>query len=352
MNKAVKDKERAAANLQNPDMVQIALDAIMDQVVWGRAAEDAGYGKDPLIVRDAYLYKTELLARRYMEDRLDKATAPDEQEIQEFYDKNREHYARPVRMAGRHIQLATLAEAEVVLKKLLDGADFAQLARQYSQDPNTRDIGGALGYFSQAEGVLGLGKDPDFLAAALKLRKGELSPVIRSSRGYHVVLCEEREGGDIPPLNEVRDDVIKRVRVGGKISDVYNSMLLAARKKYKAEIFEDQVNQYTGTADSVDRLWEVVEMQPNERAQLEVLRRISFDFPTNDMADDAQLRIAYLYGVRLGEPRRAEKALANLKSRFPNSDLLPAADWLKAHLRDAQIPVQSFDELKAKGRKG
>jgi len=93
-------------------------------------------------------------------------------------------------------------------------------------------------------------------------------------------------------------------------------------------------------------------MQPNERGQIEVLRRIAFDFPNNEMADDAQLRIAYLYAVRLKEPRRAEKALANLKSRFPRSNLLPAAEWLKAHLKDADIPVKSFDELKAKAGKG
>jgi hypothetical protein len=221
------------------------------------------------------------------------------------------------------------------------------MARRYSQDTTTKDLGGALGYISVEEGVLGLGKDIDFLREALKLRKGETSPVIASSKGFHIVYCEEREGGEPLPLEEVRDDVVRRVRVSGKISEVYNQKLLEARSKYKAEIFEDQVDSWTGVADSAKRLWEVVEMQPNERGQIEVLRRITFDFPHDDLADDAQLRIAYIYVVKLKEPRRAEKALLNLKARFPRSELLPAAEWLQARVGDPEIDL-SFDELKQK----
>lgn len=350
IRESTKNKDSEETNLQNPDVVQIALSALIDQIVFARAAEDAGYDKNLQIERETYLYKTQLLATAYLADFEKKAT-PTEEEITEFYEKYRANFVKPVRIAARHIQVSSREKAEDILKQLLNGADFQVLAREHSEDANTKDIGGALGFVSMQDGALGVGRDIEFLSEALKLRKGELSKVIKSSQGYHVVFCESREGGEETPLEEVRDEVIRRIKVGGKLADVYNQALLEARTRYKAEIFESQVDAMTGTADSAKRLWEVVEMQPNDRGQIEVLRRISFDFPHDDLADDAQLRIAYIYATKLKEPKRAEKALANLKARFPRSELLGAADWLMGELSKAEIDVDSFDDLKLKAQK-
>jgi predicted HTH domain antitoxin len=194
----------------------------------------------------------------------------------------------------------------------------------------------------------GLGEDPAFLSAALQLEPGQTSGVIQSAKGYHIILCEAREGGVPRPLEEVRDDIIKRVQTGGKMAQVYNDALYAARKKYRAEIIQDAVDAYSGVGDSVERLWEVVDMQPNERGQIEVLRRIAMDFDKHDLADDAQLRIAWLYAAKLDEPKRAQKAVGSLKTRFPKSNLIPAAEWLEAHLGDRELPLLTFDDLKAK----
>jgi parvulin-like peptidyl-prolyl isomerase len=351
ITEASKSKENAETNRRNPDVVQIALAALVDQVVWGKAAEDAGYDKDPNISRDAYLYKTQLMATKYLADKVEPKTTPTEQEIVEFYEKYKQNYTKPVRIAARHIQLSTREQAEDVLKQLLNGAPFQEMARRYSEDANTKEIGGALGFISVEEGVLGLGKDIEFLTEALKLEKGQTSPAIKSSKGWHIVYCEEREGGVPLSLEEVRDDVIRRVKMGGKISETYNYTLAEMRAKYKTEIYAEQVDAMTGVSDSAKRLWEVVDMQPNERGQIEVLRRIAFDFPQDDLADDAQLRIAYIYAVKLKEPKRAEKALLNMKARFPRSDLRPAAEWLHERISEPEIDLKSFDDLKLKAAK-
>jgi hypothetical protein len=350
--KGVSGKSTVETNLKNTDVVQIALAALVDQVTWAMAAQEAGYAEDPILRRDVYLYETEKLATKYLQDRIEKDALPPEEEILEFYEKNKEHYVKPVRSAVRHIFTADRTKAEGILKRILHGEDFTKLAREESEDLVTRDFGGALGYVSIEEGALGYGKDIGFLSGALKLKKGEISPVVQSSKGFHIILCEEREGGDSRPLEEVREDVIDRIKRTGRLSQVYNEALTSERKKHKAEIFQSQVDEYCGTSDSAERLWGIVELQPNERGQIEVLRRISFDFNKHDLADDAQLRIAYIYAVQLKEPKWAEKALRNMKSRFPRSDLLPAAEWLLTHLKDPEIALESFDDLKAKAHKG
>ena len=335
-------------SVKNPDIIQVALGALIDQIVWGKAAEEAGYDKDINVRRDVYMYQSQIIGQSYLNDTVSRQIDPTEEEIVEFYEKYKENYATAVRVSVRHVMAKERSRVEAAARRVLAGEDFAKVARELSEDENTRELGGALGFVSAQEGALGLGTDAQFLSAALKLQPGETSGVIQSGRGYHLILCEAREGGLPRPMDEVRDDIIKRVQNSAKKTDVYNQALTDARKKYKAEIIQDAVDAYTGVGDSVERLWEVVEMQPNERGQIEVLRRIVMDFNKHELADDAQLRIAWLYAAKLDEPRRAQKALGALKTRFPDSDLIPAADWLDAHIKDKELPLLSFDDLKAK----
>ncbi|OQA22130.1 MAG: Foldase protein PrsA 2 precursor [Chloroflexi bacterium ADurb.Bin360] len=88
---------------------------------------------------------------------------------------------------ARHILLATQAEAEQVLAQLRAGADFAALAQRYSQDTYTRDRGGDLGYVPR--GIL---TAPEVETAAFSLQSGQISDVVHSALGYHIVQVVDR----------------------------------------------------------------------------------------------------------------------------------------------------------------
>lgn len=88
---------------------------------------------------------------------------------------------------ARHIVVSTEEEADRILSQLQAGGDFAALARAFSQDISTRDLGGDLGFFPR--GIL---TSEEVEAAAFSLQPGQLSEVVESPLGYHIVQVVER----------------------------------------------------------------------------------------------------------------------------------------------------------------
>jgi parvulin-like peptidyl-prolyl isomerase len=88
---------------------------------------------------------------------------------------------------ARHILVATEEETRNLLGQLQSGADFADIARQYSLDPSTKESGGDLGFFPRDTLVV-----PEVEDVAFSLSVGQISDVVQSAMGYHIVQVVER----------------------------------------------------------------------------------------------------------------------------------------------------------------
>ena len=94
---------------------------------------------------------------------------------------------------------------EAILAELTGGADFAKLAREKSEDGNAKD-GGSLGYFTTGKMV------PAFDAAVQKLQKpGDLSDVVETQFGFHVVKLDGRRAAGLRPFDQVKDVLMREV---------------------------------------------------------------------------------------------------------------------------------------------
>lgn len=95
--------------------------------------------------------------------------------------------ASELHIRARHILVETEEEAETLLERLADGEDFAALAEELSQDPASAEQGGDLGWFPRGQMV------PEFDEVAFSLSPGEISDLVDSSFGFHIIMVEERD---------------------------------------------------------------------------------------------------------------------------------------------------------------
>jgi parvulin-like peptidyl-prolyl isomerase len=138
-----------------------------------------------------------------------------EAEIRRRYDQNRNAYRIEEQVKARHILFMTQVrdmtpEIEKKLKARADsleaairkeGGDFAELARRFSQEPGAATSGGDLGWFGRGRMV------KEFEEAAFALKPGEISPVVKSQFGYHIIKVEERKAAGVRPFDEVRPEI-------------------------------------------------------------------------------------------------------------------------------------------------
>lgn len=135
-------------------------------------------------------------------------------ELSTYYDSHPEAFVRDEQARVRHI-LFRLPEnaspareervrslAQGVLDELRDGADFAAIAAEHSEDEGTAEAGGDLGFFPRGQMM------PPFEEAAFSLPVGELSGLVRTAFGFHILRVEERMEAGLKPLEEARQEVI------------------------------------------------------------------------------------------------------------------------------------------------
>ena len=129
-------------------------------------------------------------------------------DVSAFYEKNPDKFQQPESIRASHVLIAVpqnadaaarqkaRAKAEDVLKQAKAGADFGKLAETYSNDAS-KSHGGDLGYFPKGQMV------PAFEAAAFALQPGQLSAVVESPFGYHIIKLTDRKPPHTVPFGEV-----------------------------------------------------------------------------------------------------------------------------------------------------
>jgi peptidyl-prolyl cis-trans isomerase D len=143
-----------------------------------------------------------------------------DERLAQYYEDHKEEFRQDEQVRARHIlfkvaqqaaaaeEAKVRAEAEAALQRIQAGEDFAEVARQTSQDPASAQQGGDLGFFARGAMV------KSFEDVAFALRPGEVSDPVRTEFGYHLIKVEEVQEAGYRPLEAVRDEL--RARLSGE----------------------------------------------------------------------------------------------------------------------------------------
>jgi len=120
-----------------------------------------------------------------------------DQELKDYFNKNKEKFVQPAKVKASHILVDTKKKAEKIKTKLENGADFAKLAKENSTGPS-KNKGGNLGYFSKGQMV------PAFEKVAFNLKVGEISDPVKTKYGYHIIKVTDKKEGKKLKFAEVK----------------------------------------------------------------------------------------------------------------------------------------------------
>ena len=166
-------------------------------------------------------------------------------ELRGYYDQHRDQYRMPEQAKVSHILIKTplagpdgkvdekgVAEAqrraEDLLKQLKGGAKLEDLAKKYSEDPGSAKQGGSLGWIGKGQTV------PEFEKVAFSLPKGQISDLVKSSYGFHIIRVDDKQDAHMKTLDEVKPEiepVLKHQKAQQIVQKQADALLKQAREQ-------------------------------------------------------------------------------------------------------------------------
>lgn len=175
---------------------------LIDQVYKDKATSDKKMTELGITEQDLRDLVNVVATTRLMIQDMGNKTKPTDQEIKDYYDKHPDEFGEQIRAS--HILVDDEKQAKDLVAQLRAGADFAQLAKQYSKDTGSAANGGDLDYFGKGKML------PEFEQAAFALKVGEISDPVKTTYGYHIIKVTDRK----PPrsFDDAKADIAKNLQ--------------------------------------------------------------------------------------------------------------------------------------------
>ncbi len=219
------------------DALDAEIDEKMKELKMGFSGEDdfeAALSQQGMSVADLReKISNSVRINHLMETKVRKGKSPSEDETKAFYKENEQRFVQPELVKASHILVRVAPDADeatrqearkkcaALLKRLQDGEDFAELAKANSDDPSAAQNGGALGFVARQQVV------PEFGEAAFALKPGELSDVVESPFGYHIIRTEEKKPETRQSYEEVKERIAQYLEATasqGKMAEYIQSL--------------------------------------------------------------------------------------------------------------------------------
>lgn len=233
----------------NPVQKVTLIKRMLEVKIISSLAKEEGFDKKPDIKEQLEYTMDDFISKEYLNRVVAKDINVSDEDVRQYYEANKEKFKTPEQVRVRHILVHVSSKASdedkkkakekimVLRERVIKGEDFAKLASEYSDDPGTKKKGGDTDYFARGKMV------KPFEAAAFSLKPGEISDIVETKFGYHIIKVEDHKGARTMGLEEVKSAIRDHLRTEQTNSRAA-AFLKNASSKAGMEIYEDKI---TGT---------------------------------------------------------------------------------------------------------
>ena len=188
--------------------------------------------------------RRKIIISKMVQNELESRAKVTDQDIANYYQEHKDRFSAPDRWKASHILVKTEEEAKAILDELAAGKSFEDLARAKSQDSSGKN-GGDLGYFSKGQMV------GEFEDAVSKLEVGQISPIVKSQFGYHIIKLTDKKPASAQELSEVKESISNEL-AGKRRQDAFLKYIDGLKSKAKITINDEIVGKTPAPAAAAD----------------------------------------------------------------------------------------------------
>lgn len=215
----------------SPDGRKEMLDSMVVRELVLQDAQKQGVDKSPEVAAKMEDMKKRVIVEAYLKKKVAEQADISDADLQKFYDQNKEKFKTGEQIRASHILVKSEKEAQDVLAQLKGGMKFEDLARKFSTDPAGQK-GGDLGWFGKDSMI------PEFEKVAFALKEGEVSGVVKTKFGYHVIKLVGKRPAGVLPFAEVKEQ-LKASLLPEKQQEVFKKVKEELKKSAKLSVKED-----------------------------------------------------------------------------------------------------------------
>ena len=206
---------------------------VIRELILQKASKD-GLDKGPEIEEKLQELKKRLIVEAFLKKKVETDAQISDADLKKFYDQNIDKFKAGEQIRASHILVKTEQQAKDILTQLKGGAAFEELAKKNSVDSSSAK-GGDLGWFGKGAMV------PVFERAALALKEGQVSDVVKSDFGFHIIKLTGKRPAGTRPFDEVKDQ-IKAALMPSKQQEIFQKIKDELKKSAKITVKEDALN--------------------------------------------------------------------------------------------------------------
>ncbi len=236
------------AMFSNVEQMNQLLERQIDNMLFAQEARRLKVDEKPDVKYKLEEFTKGILTQALIEETVNKNVTVTDEEIEEYYKNNVGEFQVPEKIKVSHILIAFESnageeakaekkkQAEQVLYKVKAGENFAELAQQFSDDTATKKRGGVLGFFSRGS------KSTEIEEVAFNLKKDEVSDLVLTEKGYHIIKMLDKKEGTTKSLEDSRKKIENKLTQQKK-NEAIQRLLEDLKAKTKVVIYEETLKE-------------------------------------------------------------------------------------------------------------